>query len=218
MVTLLSVQVGMPTDHGTEGAENPLERPWRSSIFKYPVEGTVHVGKLNIEGDAQTDLVNHGGADKAVMVYDAAHYEYWREDLPDIAWTYGGFGENLTIDGLSEDTVCIGDIYRIGDVRFEVSQPRSPCWKIARRWLQKDLTARVERTGYTGWYFRVLQEGTLEAGLPIELEAHPNPEWSITRAAGVMKALEDDPEAALALAGCEALASGWRDYILKKLA
>ncbi len=218
MVRLLSIQVGMPAEHGTEDAENPLQRPWESSIFKYPVAGTVQVSKFNIAGDAQTDLVNHGGVDKAILAYAAGHYAYWRDNLPEIGWTHGGFGENLTIDGLTEDTVCLGDVYRIGPVLLEVSQPRFPCWKLARRWLQKDLTARVERTGFTGWYHRVLAEGHIEAGLPVEREARPYPDWTMRRTTDVIGNVRGDAGAAAALAECPALAAGLRQHIHKKLA
>lgn len=210
---ILSIQVGLPQEHGTEGAENPLERPWVSSIFKYPVEGSVHVGKINIAGDKQADLTVHGGKEKAVMVYDVAHYDYWREALPHLEWVHGGFGENLTVDGLTENTVAIGDIYAVGDVRFEVTQPRFPCWKLARRWLQKDLTARVQQTGYTGWYYRVLEEGDIEAGMPITLLEKPHPEWTIIRATHVMRHYKEDLDATRDMMALPALAPSWRTWL-----
>ena len=96
--------------------------------------------------------------------------------MPDMP--YGAFGENLTIAGLSEESVCIGDIFRIGDVTFEVSQPRQPCWKLARRWRMHELLGLVVRNGRSGWYLRVLEEGWIEAGMPVELIERPNPAWS----------------------------------------
>ncbi len=217
MGKIVSIQVGMPDTHGTADAENPLERPWTSAIFKYPVEGAVWMGKINIEGDGQADLRVHGGADKAVMIYALEHYDYWRNVLPDIAWGNGGFGENLTVDGQNEHTVCIGDIYTIGEAKVEVSQSREPCWKLARRWTLKDLTARVTENGYSGWYVRVLEEGNIEAGMTMTLLERPHPEWSVARMKEVWQRSGKDPEFAkvygLELAKLPALADNWRTWL-----
>lgn len=210
MAQIVSIQVGLPQ-------ERDPEHPWTSGIFKFPVEGVVRVGKLNIEGDGQADLKNHGGVDKAILAYSAGHYPYWRADLPHLDWVHGAFGENLTVDGQSEDDVCIGDVYQVGTVRVEVSQPRAPCWKLARRWDQTDLTARVKITGHTGWYLRVLGEGEIEAGMALALEKRPYPAWTVTRATRAMDNWKDNPAEAAALAAVTPLAASWRDYLAKKL-
>lgn len=221
MGKIVSIQVGMPEIHGHEGAENPLERPWTSAIFKYPVNGAVYMDTINIAGDKQADLTVHGGADKAVMIYALEHYEYWRNDLPDIDWVNGGFGENLTVAGQTEQTVCIGDVYKIGDARVEVSQSREPCWKLARRWLHKDLTARVDKTGYSGWYVRVLQAGQIEAGMTLELLERPHPDWTVARMKKVWKRSGKDPEFAsvqgIELAKLPALAENWRSWLYDQI-
>jgi MOSC domain-containing protein YiiM len=161
--TLDSIQVGMPTSYGSEDAANVHDKPWTTGFFKQPIEGLVFVGKTNIAGDGQADLYNHGGVDKAVLAYSADHYPKWREELRLPEMPHGAFGENLTIAGLNEGSVCIGDIFRIGPVTFEVSQPRQPCWKLARRWRMHELTGLVVRNGRSGWYLRVLEEGWIEA-------------------------------------------------------
>ena len=114
--TLCSIQVGTPQAYGFENALDTHDKPWRTGFFKTPVEGRVFVGRTNLDGDGQADLENHGGIDKAVLAYSADHYSKWRReiDLPDLP--YGAFGENLTISGLSEESVCIGDTLRIGAV------------------------------------------------------------------------------------------------------
>lgn len=222
MAQIVSIQVGLPQTRGHDDAENPMERTWTSSIYKYPVEGAVWMGKINIEGDKQSDLRVHGGEDKAVMLYALEHYDYWRTVLPDIEWVNGGFGENLTVDGMNEETVCIGDVYAIGEARVEVTQPREPCWKLARRWMLKDLTALVDDNGYSGWYVRVLKEGQIEAGMEMVLEKRPHPEWTIAYTKEVMHRSGRDPEFAavygVELANLPQLAESWRSWLLKKAA
>ncbi len=213
---LVSVQVGLPRWHGTPGSADPLDRPWASGFFKEPVPGPVRVTYRNLDGDGQADLVNHGGRDKAVLAYSADHYPHWRTELglPDMP--FGGFGENLTLAGVAEADVCIGDVWRIGPVVLAVSQPRQPCWKLARRWHLKNLPARVVETGRSGWYFRVLTEGVIEAGLAAELVARPNPAWTVARANGVLYAQPPDPAESAALAAVPELSASWRETLLPR--
>jgi len=175
---LVSVHVGLPrkiTDTGFTGKSST----WESGIFKTPVNGAVWLGQTNLAGDGQADLSVHGGPDKAVLAYSADHYPFWKTMLPNME--YGAFGENFTISGLNEDTVYFNDIYAIGEAQIQVSQPRQPCWKLARKLQTKDIAARVIETGFSGWYFRVLVEGHVQAGQPLELVERPNPEWTISR-------------------------------------
>ncbi len=215
---LLSIQVGRPRTIGIEGAKDPMDRAWTTGFFKEPVVGTIRLGRLNLDGDGQADLKNHGGPDKAACLYSADHYPDWRIDLERSDLPYGAFGENLTINDLTEPDVCLGDIYALGDARVQVSQPRQPCWKLARRWRITDLPARVVRNGRTGWYVRVLDEGTLEAGQEFRLLDRPNPDWSIERANRVMHHLKNDPRTAEALADVDALAENWKVSLRKRAA
>lgn len=204
---LRSIQVGLPREHGRADGETAMERAWTTSFFKEPVDGPVYIGRTNLDGDRQADLKHHGGPDKAVLAYAASHYPRWREELGrELA--YGGFGENLTVDGQDESTVCIGDVYAIGEARLQVAQPRVPCWKIARRWGIKDLSARVQRTRRTGWYLRVLAEGHVAPGDEIVLLDRPHPEWTVLRASDVLYAKPHDVDDVRALAGVPALAPG----------
>jgi MOSC domain-containing protein YiiM len=180
-----------------------------TGFYKRPVEGQAFVGATNIFGDGQADLKHHGGIDKAVLAYSADHYPAWRESLQLPDMPHGAFGENLTIRGLSEESVCIGDILRMGPVTFEVSQPRQPCWKLARRWRMHELVALVVRNGRTGWYLRVLEEGWIEAGLPVELIERPNPGWPIARANRIMHYHRTDVALTLELAEVPRLANSW---------
>lgn len=175
---LVSIQVGMPsviTDTGFSGKQST----WHTGIFKLPVSGPVWLDRINLAGDGQADWTVHGGPDKAVMAYSADHYPFWREQFPNLE--YGAFGENFTVTGLSEENVYINDIYEVGEARIQVSQPRQPCWKLARKLHSKTLPAIVIQTGFSGWYFRVLQEGHVEAGQSFTLLERPLPDWPITR-------------------------------------
>ena len=125
------------------------------------------------------------------------------------ALPFGGFGENLTIAGLCEAAVCIGDIFRIGGVTFEVSQPRQPCWKLARRWRMHELTGLVVRNGRSGWYFRVLDQGWIEAGMQVTLIERPNPEWTVARANVILHHCRTDVSSMLELASVPRLADSW---------
>lgn len=214
---IASIQVGFPQQCGESDAADPTERPWTTGFYKEPVVGPVRVGRVNIAGDGQADLVNHGGLDKAVCVYPADHYPYWRETLHLPTLPPGAFGENFTVEGLTEAAVCIGDIWRVGGVTLQVSQPRQPCWKLARRWQVKTLALQVQQTGRTGWYFRVLEVGTLTAGSPLILVQRLHPEWTVERANTVMHHDKDDVQAATELAGVPLLSASWRATLTRRV-
>ena len=193
--------------------------PWRkrlSAIFKEPVAGAIGLGQSGLVGDAQVDRKHHGGVDRAVNVYSADHFADWRVRLDRPGLANGAFGENFTVAGLDEKTVCIGDSFAIGGVVVQVTQPREPCWKLARKLDVKDLVVQVEQLRRTGWYLRVLREGLVEAGMPLALLDRPHPDWTIARAYATMRARATDPEAASELAECPALAADWRALLLSK--
>src|SRR5262245_23305620 len=136
MPTLVSIQTGMPKRYGREGSD----KAFLSGINKSTVNGPIHLNILNLEGDAQADLKNHGGEFRAVLSYAVSHYPAWRAELDRPDLPYGAFGENFTVSDLTEKNVCLGDIYEIGpEVIVQVSQPRLPCFKLARRWDIKNL-------------------------------------------------------------------------------
>ncbi|MBP1930191.1 MOSC domain-containing protein YiiM [Ammoniphilus resinae] len=217
---VLSIQVGKPKSLGTsDEATSPMDRMWTSAIIKEKVEGPIWLGETNLEGDEQADLEHHGGPEKAVLAYASAHYPFWQGQLglPDIP--FGGFGENLTVAGLTEADVCIGDTYEMGEVIVQVSQPRRPCWKLARRWKIKDLTLRVQNTGCTGWYLRVLKTGYIKDGDTLKLIERPYPEWTVERCNQLIHGnhktkLEEVKE----LANCTLLSQSWRDTLFEIIA
>jgi MOSC domain-containing protein YiiM len=210
--TLVSIQVGKPEERVETRLQDGKPETWTSGIFKVPVTGRVWVGKQNLEGDGQADLRYHGGVDRPILAYSADHYEKWKSELGDV-FPYGSFGENLTVAGLTEDIVCIGDTYRIGDVVVQVSQPRIPCWKLGRRHGMPELPAKAMNTGRTGWYLRVLDEGWIEAGMRMELVNRPCPEWTIARAHSVWRNRTSEPDVATELGQCPYLSRDWRTVL-----
>ena len=166
---IISVNVGLPRSVIWKGMNVA------TGIFKAPVDGLVKIGRLNLTGDQQADLTVHGGTDKAVYAYPAEHYEYWRRELPDVTFSWGQFGENLTTEGLMEDTLHIGDRLRVGSAILMVTQPRLPCYKLALRFGRDDMIKLFLASGRSGFYFSVIEPGSVAASSEIEvLSRDPN--------------------------------------------
>ena len=191
------------TDHQTG-------KTWQSAIEKVVVDGAVEVLPHGLAGDQQADRANHGGVDKAVHGYSGDHFAAWQKAFPEWSVEPGCFGENLTIEGQVESDVCIGDVFQIGSCRLQVSQPRQPCWKLARKNNIEKLGAEVQKFGRTGWYFRVLQTGTIQAGDVIELVDRDDYGMTIQRANEIMYAKPRNLADDLALAKCPHLSDEWR--------
>ena len=158
MSRVLSVNVGLPRDIAWKG------RTIHTAVWKGPVLGRCRVGRLNLDGDGQGDLAGHGGEHRAVYVYQIESYRYWEEQLKRTDFVYGQFGENLTLEGLPDETVCIGDRYRIGSALFEVTQPRVTCYRVGIRMNEPRMPALLTSSGRPGFYFRVLESGEVGAG------------------------------------------------------
>jgi MOSC domain-containing protein YiiM len=203
-VRIVSVNAGLPAKLEYDG------RTVVSGIVKRPVAGRVAVRRTNVEGDRQADLRVHGGPDKAVYAYPAQHYEHWRSELGrDDLSPLGYFGENLTVEGLDEGEVAIGDVLRAGGALLEVSQPRVPCFKLAMRMRDHAFGKPFLASGRVGFYMRVLEEGEVEAGDAIELVRSGEGGFSVRRVAWMLvEATVDDLDRAAAL---PALALGWRE-------
>src|SRR5215471_18063820 len=158
MARLLSVNVGLPQDVSWRG------KKVHTAIWKSPVQGRRMVRRLDVDGDGQGDLQGHGGEHRAVYVYQIDAYHYWEKRLRRSDFTYGQFGENFTIEGLSDDEVCIGDQYQIGSALFEVTQPRVTCYRVGIRMNEPRMAALLTGSGRPGFYLRVLREGEVGAG------------------------------------------------------
>lgn len=208
---LVAVRVGHPRT-----IEDDVR--WVTAFFKDAVSGPILLRFTNLEGDRQADRRVHGGPDKAVCVYSGDHYPAWREELgrPDMG--AGGFGENFTVSGQTEADVCLGDRFHVGQAVVEVSQPRGPCAKLARRWDRPDLPKRVVASGRSGWYLRVIQEGHVQAGESLTLVERPFAEWTIARVNDVTYGLRGSTlDDAQELVRCPALAHSWQRALGRKV-
>ncbi len=207
---ILSIYVGQPDTY--EFAGKKVE----TAIVKQAVDKPVFLGRTNFDGDRQADLVHHGGADKAVCVYPAVHYAYWEEvlnkKLPQAA-----FGENVTVQGLTEKDVCIGDTFKLGEALVQISQPRQPCFKLAKKLNEKDMVLRVRETGYSGFYFRVLQEGIVAPRAQLELVSRDPHEMTVSYANHLMYHDRNNKPAIQRILEVEALSDSWRASFLKQL-
>ncbi len=208
---VVSVNLGRPRTIVWQG------RKVRTGIFKEPVAGKVDLGTLNLEGDGQADLRVHGGVDKAVYAYPVEHYPTWSAELGR-SLPYGQFGENLTLEGLTEDEARIGDRYRIGSALLEVSQPRVPCFKLGIRMEDDAFPQRFLESLRSGFYLRVAAPGTLEAGDDVVLEFRDA--GSLTVAAIQQLTFADAAEAGALdrAARLETLPEGWRRRFRRRLA
>lgn len=184
-----------------------------SAIAKHPVHGPVGIGFRGLEGDSQADLLVHGGPDKAIHHYPRDHYGWWYDRLPDqpLLTRAGAFGENISTHGLTEQDVCIGDRFRLGTALVEVCQGRQPCWKQAHRLDDKSVVATMVKSGRSGWYYRVIEEGTVAAGETLVRVERTHPQWSVERVTGIIVAGRERNVATLRdLARLRELAEGWR--------
>ncbi|MEO6113739.1 MAG: MOSC domain-containing protein [Sphingomicrobium sp.] len=203
--SLLSIQTGRIAPLG------PQDVP--SAFIKTKVDGPIEVLPLGLIGDEQADLSMHGGAEKAVYAYPSEHYRAWADEYPHHATRFvaGGVGENLTTAGWTEADLCVGDVHAVGSARLQVCQPRQPCFKFALRFEDKLLPKAMVRNGRAGWYYRVIEPGTIRAGDAIALDDRPNPGFRFDRLIEIVNfrgASVDELQAMAAMAG---LASRLRD-------
>lgn len=201
------------------GLAQPFTRPGsRSAIAKHPRQGPLAVGRLGLESDEQGDLRVHGGVEKAIHHYPREHYAAWAAELGEhpLLAEPGAFGENFSTTGWREADVCLGDRIRVGAALLEVSQGRMPCWKLNDRFDVAQMALRVQQSGRTGWYYRVLEEGVVQAGERLELVERPHGEWSVARLSAVLFDKHLEPEL---LRECLALplVPSWRKTLQRRL-
>lgn len=214
--TIRSLQIGLPRNIENRNFSDQAPLTWSTGFYKESRPGPIWLGLVNLVGDGQADLENHGGPEKAVNVYPMEHYPYWKSLYGLRMFQAGSFGENFTIEGLLEPDVCIGDVFNIGDTLVQVSQPRQPCWKLARYWGIRDLALKVQETGRTGWYFRVLKEGLVRVGDRLVLTERHYPQWTVSTANRIMHHEIQDRQTAQALANCTDLSIRWRDKLNRR--
>ena len=204
IATLLSIHTGKVAPLGPESEP--------SGFVKHRRDGAVVVRELGLEGDEQADLSVHGGPDKAVYAYAAAHYPGWAADHPRHAVLFapGVMGENLAVSGMTEADICVGDIHRIGTALLQACQPRQPCFKLGLQFGDPLMVKAMVRNERAGWYYRVLQPGALRAGEAVTLQDRPHPDFSFARLVTIVYRREPTRDELVRMAEMEGLARQWR--------
>jgi MOSC domain-containing protein YiiM len=205
---IVSVNVGKPRDVVWKGMTV------QTGIFKEPVDGPVAISKLNLAGDKQADLTVHGGSEKAVYAYPAEHYEYWRNKLPQVSFSWGKFGENLTTEGLREDTLCIGDRLRVGSAVLMATQPRMPCYKLDLRFDRDDMIKRFLTSGRSGFYFSVIEPGEVTVGSKVEILSRDPHRVTVVDIVRLYLVQTRDPELLQRATNVSALPDNWKAQLL----
>jgi MOSC domain-containing protein YiiM len=208
---ILSVNVGLPRQVTWQG------KLVTTGIFKEPVKAPVMLRTLNLDGDQQADLAVHGGVDKAVYVYPSEHCGYWRAELPGVDLSWGMFGENFTTEGFLEETVYIGDRFRIGDAEVIVTEPRMPCYKLGIKFGRADIIKRFLASRRTGFYFAVAREGMVSAGDAIEFIGRDQREISVADITRLYAFEKNDLKGLRRAIGVEALPQSWKGYFQHQL-
>ena len=204
-----TVQVGTPRTLGRAAGQT-----WESSFVRLPSPKSRWLFASHLSGNAQADIINHGRPDQAVLIYPATHYPVWRAELGRFDIGPGGFAENLTVDGLDESNVAIGDLFAVGDARLRVTSPRFPCFKIGLRWSEPSLPARVSETGRTGWYCAVEREGEVAPNTGMNLVERPWPRLTVALANDLCYGRTGDADAAEAMGECAVMPERWRRRVV----
>jgi MOSC domain-containing protein YiiM len=207
---LISVNVGLPREVAWNGGTVA------TGIFKRPMPGPIRVERLNLVGDKQADLSVHGGPNKAVYAYPVEHYAYWRKELGEqLPW--GSFGENLTTEGLDENSVRIGDRFRVGTAELTVTQPRVPCYKLGIRFGMPEMVKRFLHSRRTGFYLAVAQEGEIDGGETIRLLSRNENSLTIAEIFGLYAFETNNREKLQRAVDLEGLPESWRGYFQEQL-
>lgn len=212
---ILSIQVGLPQTRTAVSPNDGAESEWESGIFKHAVSGAI-LGRTNLDGDGQADHRFHGGPDRAVLLFSVEHYPYWEERLGR-KLEFGSFGENLTVEGIDEETVCLGDIWETDTVTLEISQPRIPCSKLSRRLETPGFHLEVTKKAWGGFYARTLREGQVTTGDVLRLTSRPHPHWPVRRAFELYMHEKDDLAQLQDLIAIPQLSQLWKDGLAKRM-
>jgi MOSC domain-containing protein YiiM len=211
MNKLLSINVGRPRIVLRDG------EPVSTAIFKESISGRVALKTLNLDGDRQADLTVHGGPTKAVYLYPSEHYPFWRSELPEMDLPFGMFGENFTSEGLLESETNIGDSFEVGTAVIQVTEPRMPCYKLGIKFGRTDILRRFLKSGRTGFYFAVLQEGEVGAGDEIRLLERDQAAVRVADITRLYSTEKENQELLKRAIAVEALPESWREFFQERL-
>ncbi|WP_439876096.1 MOSC domain-containing protein [Bacillus mycoides] len=207
---ILSLNIGLPKEVIYGG------KLIQTGINKVETKELIYLSFVKFKGDGQADLVHHGGVDKAVCVYSGEHYGYWKKELSQDL-VYGAFGENITVSGMREEDVCIGDTFQLGEAIVQVTQPRQPCFKLAKKYNVPRLPLYFQETGYTGFYFRVLKEGWVSPVDTLKLLQSDSKGITVAFANCIMHKEKQNMEGLKRILEVHALSASWRKTFEKRM-
>lgn len=213
---ILAICVGMPREMASPARDASEAGSWSSGIFKVPTDGPVELGITNLAGDGQADLKHHGGPDRSLLMFSVQNYPRWEARLGrDLE--PGSFGENLTIEGADEESVCLGDRWIGANVEIEVSQPRLPCFKLSRRLNVDGFHEEMMPSERAGWYSRTIVSGTLTPGEQLSLAARPHPDWTVRRAFSTYMLEKRSVELLRSLCALPCLSELWKEGLGRRI-
>ncbi|MGE6598937.1 MOSC domain-containing protein [Bacillus proteolyticus] len=207
---ILSLNIGLPKEVIYGG------KLIQTGINKVETKEPIYLSFVKFKGDGQADLLHHGGVDKAVCVYSGKHYGYWEKELSQDL-VYGAFGENITVSGMREEDVCIGDTFQLGEAIVQVTQPRQPCFKLAKKYNVPKLPLYFQETGYTGFYFRVLKEGWVSPVDTLKLLKSDSKGITVAFANCIMHKEKQNMEGLKRILEVHALSTSWRKTFEKRI-
>jgi MOSC domain-containing protein YiiM len=207
----LSICVGLPREVTWKG------KTVSTSIYKEPVSGPIALRRHNLDGDKQSDLTVHGGPTKAVYTYPSEHYLFWRSELPGMELEWGMFGENITTEGLAEESVYIGDVFKLGSAQLVVTEPRMPCFKLTIRFQREDMANRFLHSHRSGIYFGVVEEGTVQAGDRFELLSSDPQRLKVADVTRLYSTDKNNVELLEKAVATSALPEKWKDHFNHRL-
>ncbi|MDL0089316.1 MOSC domain-containing protein [Campylobacter gastrosuis] len=217
MAILKAVLIGEVKEYGDKNATEPLKKAWRTAMFKVALNGEVFADELGFRGDSVADTKHHGGKEKAIFANSYENYPAWEQFLGLKNLPFGAMGENLTISGLDESSVCIGDIHEIGSLVLQVSQPRKPCFNLSKRWGNAKMATEIFSTGKSGWYYRVLQNGSCKAGDEVRVAKKDSVNLSVLELNRLFYAPNENLKTLEKLKMAQNLAGNWLNDIQKRI-
>ena len=217
MAFVRALLIGKARQYGSAAAADELGKAWRSAIFKNAQTGEIYAGELGFEGDEVADTEHHGGVNKAVFANSLENYPAWEAYLGLKNLPLGATGENLTVSGLDETSVSVGDVHKIGSLVLQVTQPRKPCFKLAKRWGNANLAKEIFATGLTGWYYKVLENGSCSAGCEIEILQKNENALSVMQINKLFFNPSENLDLLPKFRALEVLPASWQDDINRRL-
>lgn len=217
MAIVKALLIGQVKSYGDPNATDALNKIWQSAIFKTATNDEIYADKFGFRGDEVADKKHHGGVEKAIFANSYENYPAWSEFLGLVNLPFGAMGENLTISGMREDSVYIGDVHKIGSLVLQVSQPRKPCFKLSKRWMNAAMAKEIFRSGLSGWYYRVLEAGSCKASDSVEMVSRDDNSMSVADVNRVFYAPKENANLIDKFMNLRYLSHGWQDDLKKRI-